>query len=164
MQLFEGFSPDSKIWIYQCNRPFTAEEIISISDSCKRFTDSWKAHEHQLKASSTILYNRFIIFCVDENTAGASGCSIDKSVHLIREIEKQYQVFLLNRMQVAYMENDQVSACPLNMFLKMYENEEVNAQTLVFDNTITTLAELNSKWIQPVKSTWMNNKLPVLRK
>lgn len=164
MQLFEGFSPDSKIWIYQCNRPFTTEEINSISEVCKRFTDSWKAHEHQLKASSAVLYSRFIVFCVDENTAGASGCSIDKSVHLIREIEKQYQVFLFNRMLVAYMKNNEVMACPLSMLLKMYENEEINAQTMVFDNTITTLAELNSKWIQPVSATWINNQLPVLRK
>jgi hypothetical protein len=164
MQLFENFSPESKIWIYQCNRPFTQEEIQSIGIKCNQFTDSWTAHDIKLKASFEIIYNRFIIFCVDENIEGASGCSIDKSVHLIREIEKQNQVFLLNRMQVAYIENDHVSACPLSVFIKLYETGKVNLQTLVFNNTITQLSQLSTDWKQPLKDSWIATHLPVLNK
>ncbi len=164
MQLFENFSPESKIWIYQCNRPFTQDEIQNLNITCKKFTDSWTAHDIKLKASFAIIFNRFIIFCVDEKIEGASGCSIDKSVHLIREIEKQYQVFLLNRTQVAYIENDHVSACPLSVFTKLYETGKVNLQTVVFNNTITQLSQLNSDWKQPLAESWIANHLPVLNK
>jgi hypothetical protein len=155
--LFENFSPESKVWIYQCNRPFTEQEITEITSACKSFTDSWTAHENRLKAASAVLYNRFIVFCVDEETAGASGCSIDKSIHLIRDLEKKYHIFLLNRMQVAYLENDQVLACPLPVFLDLFSENKVNTETKIFNNMVTTLSEMNAGWIQPVSESWISN-------
>jgi hypothetical protein len=164
MQLFENFSPQSRVWIYQCNRPFTQQEIAEITSTCKTFTESWTAHENKLKAASAVLYNRFIVFCVDEETSGASGCSIDKSVHLVRDLEKQYHIFLLNRMQVAYLENENVMACPLPIFLNLFSENKVNSSTKIFNNLVTTLSEMNAGWIQPVSESWIQHHLPQTKK
>ncbi|MGF1925201.1 MAG: ABC transporter ATPase, partial [Bacteroidia bacterium] len=71
------FSPQSKVWIYQSNRAFTAAEAAAIQQKLDGFTAQWTAHGHQLKAKAVIPYNFFIVFIVDQNVANATGCSID---------------------------------------------------------------------------------------
>jgi hypothetical protein len=164
MKLFEDFPPDSRVWIYQCNRPFSQEETEKINAILNDFTESWKAHNNQLKAGGTVAFHRFIIFCVDEKMYQASGCSIDKSTHLLRGIEKNFNVFLFNRMQVAYLENDVVSACPLQQFIALYEEGNVTGNTMIFNNTITHLSQLEKNWIQKVDESWIVSYLPVIKK
>jgi hypothetical protein len=164
MQLFEKFPSDSRIWIYQCNRPFTSEETERINSSIASFTKSWTAHNNQLKAGGLVVHNRFIILCVDENMFQASGCSIDKSTHLIRETEKEYKVFLFNRLQIAYLDSENVIACPLQQFITLYEEGKVNAGTMIFNNTITHLSQVEKEWLQRVDESWINAYLPVTNK
>src|SRR3954470_21026295 len=92
----------SRIWIYQTNRQLTDEETNSISEKTKKFLESWTAHDNALKAGFEIRYNRFLILMIDEKVAGASGCSIDKSVHFIQSLEKDYQVDFFDRMSFAF--------------------------------------------------------------
>ena len=80
-----NFSPQSKVWVYQSNREFTASETEEIKKIGLLFTRDWTAHGSQLNASLDILYNRFIVVMVDENDASASGCSIDKSLAFIKK-------------------------------------------------------------------------------
>ena len=97
MKIFESFAPASRVWVYQSNRPFTAEEEQQLRESSKLFADNWTAHNDQLKAAAVILHHRFIVFAVDENVASVSGCSIDKSVNYIKQVEKELNIFLLNK-------------------------------------------------------------------
>jgi hypothetical protein len=159
MKLFENFSSDSRIWIYQSNRAFTEAEIHQIKNKCIEFTNQWTAHKDQLTASSEIIYKRFIIFCVDENNASASGCSIDKSVHLVKELEKEFNIFLLNRMLVAYINDDKVLSCPLSSFVQLFQSGKISRDTLVFNNNISTLEQLQNNWIIPVKESWIASHL-----
>ena len=85
-----NFSPQSKVWVYQSNREFNTAETEEIKKIGLLFTRDWTAHGSQLNASLDILYNRFIVLMVDENDASASGCSIDKSLAFIKNIEQQF--------------------------------------------------------------------------
>src|SRR5215217_3234812 len=103
-----SFSPQSRVWVYQSNRAFTNDEVKAIEQTLTDFTVHWKAHGHQLDAKAEVLYNFFIVFVVDEASAGVTGCSIDSSVRIIKELEQQYQVDLFNRFNLAYKLNDKV--------------------------------------------------------
>src|SRR5215217_4161490 len=96
------FSPQSKIWIYQSNRAFTPIEVNEIQQKLDEFTGQWTAHGHKLKAKAEIRYNFFIVLIVDQDSANATGCSIDSSVRVIKEIEQAYNVDLFNRFNMAY--------------------------------------------------------------
>ena len=63
-----------------------------------------------------IRYNRFIILIVDESHAGASGCSIDKSVHFMQQLEQEYGINLFDRFNLAYRNGEEILSVPRAKF------------------------------------------------
>ncbi|MBK8877661.1 MAG: hypothetical protein IPN74_03660 [Haliscomenobacter sp.] len=82
-----SFAPESRVWIYQSNRPFSEAEEQELAAELKEFTRQWVSHNQRLKAAGTILYHRFIALMVDENQVGAGGCSIDRSVAFLKQVQ-----------------------------------------------------------------------------
>ncbi len=78
---FEELPEESRVWIYQSDRKFTDEELAEIESGLQQFVEQWAAHGTGLQASFTTRYNRFIILAVNQEAQGATGCSIDASVH-----------------------------------------------------------------------------------
>lgn len=151
---FEIMPPDSKIWIYQSNREFSEQEAKNMENKSISFLDQWTSHGKTMNAAVEILYNRFIIICVDEQTAPASGCGIDKSVHFIRQLEKDHALVLLNRTLVAYKKENTIAGCTLSEFEAKIQGGEVNENTIVFNNMVSTKREMESNWQIPLKNSW----------
>ncbi|TKC05738.1 ABC transporter ATPase [Pedobacter polaris] len=148
------FSPQSKVWIYQSNRQFTATETAEIQQQLDAFTAQWKAHGHQLKAKGEIFYNFFIVLTVDQDAASATGCSIDSSVRLIKEIESTYGVDLFDRFNMAYKIGDEVHVNTKEDFETLITIKKIGPQTIVFNNLVQTLAEFEQKWEVPLAESW----------
>ena len=99
---FENLPEESKIWIYQSNRKFSDEEFAEIEEDLKNYIEDWSAHGVSLEASYQLKYNRFIILAVNQEVQAATGCSIDDSVRFIQQLEKKYEVDLLDKMNVTF--------------------------------------------------------------
>jgi hypothetical protein len=151
-----SFSPQSKVWIYQGDREFSAQEVISIQQQLNDFTAQWKAHGHQLQAKAEIYYNYFIVFTVDEATAGATGCSIDASVRIVKGLEQQYGIDLFNRFNMAYKVDGKVTVVNKEDFETLISIKKVTPETIVFNNMVQTLADFETKWEVPFKDSWHN--------
>lgn len=147
-------SENSRIWIYQANRPFSDEENKHAIQVLNAFTAGWHAHEHKLAAAAEIRYNRFIILMVDESVAGASGCSIDKLSKVIRELEQEFKVNLFDRFNMAYKEGDEVISCSKEEFEKLLQEGVINDDTIVFNNTVQRKKELETSWEIPFSESW----------
>ena len=147
-------SENSRIWIYQSDRKLNQEEETSILQILGDFTSKWQAHGHDLAALGEVIHHQFIILSVDEQVAGATGCSIDKSVALMKDIEQKFNINLFDRFRVAFKLNDELKSCSREDFEKMIENGEINKDTLVFNNLIQTRKELKSSWEIPLKESW----------
>ena len=63
---FDKLPDTSKIWIYQSNRKFYKEEIPQIIEKVEGFLTSWNDNGIDLIASYRFVYDRFIIFAIDE--------------------------------------------------------------------------------------------------
>ena len=151
---FENLPVDSKIWIYQSNRRFTDDELNEIDAELRSFVDSWAAHGTGLEASYVLKYNRFIILAVNQETQMATGCSIDKSVSFIQEIEKKYEVDLLDKMNVTFKLGEHIAHKPLIDFKKMAKDKAVSENTIVFNNLVNTIEEWSDNWEVPAKDSW----------
>jgi hypothetical protein len=149
-----SFSPQSRVWIYQSDRKFTSAEENGILDKLAAFTGQWKAHGNELLAKAEIRYGFFIILTVDESQAGVTGCSIDSSVRLIKEIEQEYHVDLFNRFNIAYKVNGAVVVNSKEDFETLVNIKQVTPETIVFNNMVQNLAELESKWEVPFQNSW----------
>ena len=62
----ENLSPDSRVWIYQCNRNLTDQEVSQTDVVLQRFSNQWVSHNRQLKALGKIYHNRFLVLMVDQ--------------------------------------------------------------------------------------------------
>ena len=151
---FKHLSDESRVWIYQCNRSFTDQEIQEISKNIETFLEAWVAHGQQLKTSYLIKYKRFIVIGVDETQSSASGCSIDSMVHFIQSLEKDYDVDLMDKMNVSYKHGEYVAFKPLLDFKKMVKQKAVNANTIVFNNLVSSKQEFEDYWEVPLKDSW----------
>jgi len=148
------FSENSRVWVYQANRKLTDTEVRDIQSRLNDFATGWTAHNNQLKATAEVRYNRFLILMVDESQAGASGCSIDKSVNFIKQIEKEFNVGLLDRFNLAYREGNEVLSVQRHDFEEMLKQGAINSHTIVFNNMVQNLGELQTKWEVPFKDSW----------
>jgi len=148
------FSENSRVWVYQANRKLTDTEVQDIQVRLNDFATGWTAHNNQLKARAEVRYNRFLILIVDETQAGASGCSIDKSVNFVKQIEKEFNITLLDRFNLAYREGNEVLSAPRHDFEEMLKQGAINTNTVVFNNMVQNLNELQTKWEVPFKDSW----------
>ena len=150
----ESFSDQSRVWIYQSDRLLSDDEAQAITHHLNEFSASWVSHNRQLKAAGRLLYNRFVVLMVDESQADASGCSIDKSVHFLKQLEQAFGLSLFERMTFAWIENGSVRAETREAFARCYEEGEITDQTLVFDNLVSTKRLFDDEWMKPLKDSW----------
>jgi len=148
------FSESSRVWVYQADRKLSDSEVQQAQIQLDNFTTGWTAHNNQLSAKGEIRYNRFIILIVDENQAGASGCSIDKSVRFISQLEQQFNITLLDRFNLAYREGNEVLSVPRAGFEALLKQGNINTETIVFNNMVQSLQELQTKWEVQFKDSW----------
>ena len=151
---FESLPDSSRVWIYQANRSFTEEEIQDISKKLDLFIERWTAHGADLKASYDFKYKRFITIALDQELNAASGCSIDASVQFIQQLEKEYDVDLLDKMNVSYKQGEFIAYKSLTDFRKMAKQKAVSLNTIVFNNLVNNKAEYLSDWEVPASESW----------
>jgi len=149
------FSANSRVWIYQSHRLFTLSEALEIEEMLETFVGSWQTHGATVKGYGNLFYGQFIILMADETATGVSGCSTDGSVRLIKEIELKFNVQLFDRLALAFFIREKVQMVPLPQLSYAIENGFVTAETLYFNNTVQTKEELETKWVIPMKDSWL---------
>lgn len=147
-------SENSRVWIYQSDRILSPEEVKQIQEKLDGFTSQWLAHGHELLALAEIRYNQFIIISVDEQQVGATGCSIDKSVNLMKQIEQELNINLFNRFALAYRDREGIQTVNRNDFEKLIETRIITPETIVFNNLVTTRKELATNWEVAFRNSW----------
>lgn len=153
---FETLPKSSKIWIYQSNRKFAELEIDDIKQNLQTFIENWTAHAHPLEASFEIKYNRFIILAVNQEKQAATGCSIDASVQFIQNLEQKFQVDLLDKMNVTFKTGEHIAFKTLLEFKKLAKEKAVSENTIVFNNLVNNIEELEEHWEIPASESWHN--------
>lgn len=151
---FNTLPEESRVWIYQANRSFTDNELEEIKEKLNVFLDNWTAHGSDLQAGYKIEYKRFIVIGLNQNLNTATGCSIDASVRFIQALEQDYNVDLMDKMNVSYKQGDFIAYKSLLDFKKMAKDRAVSKNTIVFNNLVTNIAEFNENWEVPASESW----------
>lgn len=163
-QIPDDFSPASRVWIYQCSRLFFLSEALQIEEILEQFVTGWKSHGAEVKGYANLFFGQFILLMADESIAGVSGCSTDSSVHVIKEIEKQFKITLFERQTLAFIIKDKVQLLPLSQLNYAIENKFIDADTIYFNNTVATKKDLLENWLITVKDSWLAKRidLPII--
>ena len=151
---FNTLPETSRVWIYQASRSFTESELEEITSKLNVFIENWTAHGGDLQSGYEIRYKRFIIIGLNQNLNNATGCSIDASVQFIQQMEKEYHVDLLDKMNVSYKQGEFVAYKALTDFKKMAKEKAVSKNTIVFNNLVINKAEYIENWEVPASESW----------
>jgi hypothetical protein len=152
--LFTQLPSTSRVWVYQSNKVFTPDQAASVQRDIAAFVSGWTAHKLKVAAGGELVYNRFVILAADEREVGVSGCSIDSSVHFIKELGAKYGVDFFDRFNVAYKIGNEVDSANRAGFEAFLAQGAITPDTLVYNNLVETLTDLHTKWEVPFKESW----------
>ncbi len=153
--MINNFSPDSKIWIYQADRLLSDAETAIVNEKTASFTAQWISHNNGLKAMGECLHQLFLVLMVDESQAGASGCSIDKSVRFIKTMEDELGVSFFNRLKFSFFdENKNIQIVDKQSFKQFFLEEKINNDTLVFDTLVQNKREFDAFFVKKLSESW----------
>lgn len=145
----------SRVWIYQADRALKDLEIDEIRRKAAMFLIDWNSHGNLMRATIDVLHNRFIVVLADEKAAAASGCGIDKSVRFIQQLEMDYGLNLFDRLLVTYRdEQGDIQSVKLQVFEQLVSNGTLNESTIVFNNLVSTKAEMETGWELYLRDSW----------
>lgn len=152
---FSELPDDARLWIFGSGRPLDEAEERRLLDAVDRFLDGWKAHGTPLSAARDWRHGRFLLVAVDESTAPPSGCSIDSLVHLLKELEEDLGVVLVDNSPVWFQQGEEVRRASRAEFLARVGAGEVGPDTVVFDNTVIRVGALrDGEWEGPARESW----------
>lgn len=157
---FHEMPDDARLWIYQADRRFTPQELAAISADLVHLCQNWLAHGSPLKTSFRIDFDQFITLAVDERHLGASGCSIDGSVRLLKGLQQRLGLDFFDRESIAFLKEGTVACFPKSRLKTLFVDGVLTGDSVTFNNTLTTKAEWEKEWKVDVKSSWLARYLP----
>ncbi len=149
------FSPDSRVWVYVSERDLSEQESAYMEQQLADFCRQWTAHNHQLLAASEVFDRQFVLLMVDETQAGASGCSIDKSVHFLENLGQSIGADLFERMRFGWIDDTgNLHMSRREEFAQLVQSGSIAADTLVVNTLVQTKRDLEEKWLMLYGKSW----------
>lgn len=155
MSTYNDMPANARVWVYQSNRPFTSAELPDAEAQLQEFAQQWVRHGKLLKSWGGILHQQFVVLMVDEQALAAGGCSIDASTRMLKNLEKQYNITLFDRLSIAYRTPDgQIKTITRSDFEQLLNSGQITGQTPVFNNLVNTKLQLETEWEIPLNQSW----------
>ena len=153
---FDELPAHARLWIYQASRPLTEAEQTEIKSLMQNFATDWSSHGKGLQSSANLLYNRFLVLANNESETSASGCSIDKSVHFVKELEQRFGISFFDRSQLAFLNEEEVQTIPMSELKYNVEAGFIKSDTLYFDTLVNNYGDLQQEWPRPASNSWLS--------
>ena len=150
--------PESRMWFYGLQQPLTDKQAEVLRELMNDFVGQWKAHGAQLAAAYRLIGNQCLILAVDERQQQATGCSIDKSVHLLMEFGQQYGLDFFNRMLVFTADENGIQAHTPTALKTAVSEGIITPETPVMHTLAPTLGASGTGMI-PLKESWAKRYL-----
>jgi hypothetical protein len=151
---FAQLAPDSRLWIYQSNRELTPTDEVQVANTLRQFVSEWFSHGMAMKADFAIWHHRVIVIALDETTAAASGCGIDKCVRCMDQLGQQMGINFLQRNLVVFQQDGDIQQTELNQFWALRKAQRIDDETLLIDTTMQKLVDWPSDGWTMFKNSW----------
>ncbi|MFM7839992.1 MAG: hypothetical protein ACKO6K_10515 [Chitinophagaceae bacterium] len=157
----KNFSPQSRVWIYQCSRRLTLPEALDVETFLENMIQEWLSHGHPVKGYANLFFGQFIVVIADETMNPVGGCSVDGSVRQLKQWSSRSGIDLFNRETLAFVVKDQIELLPLSQLQYAFDQGFITADTLYFNNLVTTFSELEAQWLIPVHQSWLSRRIQI---
>ena len=152
---FETLPDESRLWVFGVGRELEAAEEESLLSAVDSFLDTWAAHGVPLRCGRDWRRGRFLLVAVDEASEPPSGCSIDAMVQVLKDQERALGAPMVDSSPVWFLADGRVRQSSRPDFKRLVAEGTVDAETVVFDNTVKRLTEERAgHWERPARESW----------
>src|SRR4051794_18243901 len=92
---FEQMPESARVWVYGADKAVDSSRDRELLAEVDNYLTSWTAHGTPLSAARDWREGRFLTIAVDQERAGASGCSIDGLFRTLKTIEKSLDASII---------------------------------------------------------------------
>lgn len=151
----KDFQDESRVWIFQSNRPFNEQEGLEINEQLLQFYSQWKSHGADVKGWAGLIYQCFVVVLADESINAVGGCSTDGLFRVIKSFERQYQVDFFDRMRLTFLVKEKAEQLPMQQVKYALQQGFLETDTPLFNNLVDTKAKLVNEWMVPLNKSWL---------
>lgn len=145
----------SRVWMYKSAFAFTPAQLAAINKQGQAFANSWVSHGDEVRAAFGVLNDHFVIISADLADMVICGGSVDGSIQFIKRLEAEMGLSLTDRMVVLYEKDGAIRSCRVPEVGDLLKTGEITADTIVFDDLVSTKADLDARFRTPLRNTWM---------
>ena len=151
----ERLSNDARVWVFGISPALNDEQSRTLLRLVDAFLDQWSAHGTPIASARDLRAGTFLVIAVDK-TAETSGCSIDRLYGTLRQLEREFNVAILDAGRVFFRHGDgRIDAMTRAEF-----RERGDMHTVVFDTTVERLTQIRSgMWERPASQSWHRDLL-----
>ena len=151
--ILSAFDNDARIWIYGFSKQLNGNDKKIVGNVLDQFVKSWKSHGDDVTGAFSLIYDRFAILAA--KSSGASGCSVDSSVGIFKELRNKHALDALNLNLIFYRVDDKIESVTRPEFRDMVKAGNIALETTVFDTSILYISQLREgKFELPVRNSW----------
>lgn len=152
---FAALPDAARLWILSSPLPLDRDTAAELLRRLDAFLEEWHAHGHPVVGGRDWRYDRFLLVAADEEATGVSGCSTDALFRVFKAAERDLGISLLDGSRVWYREGEEIRSATRGDFRERVRNGELGPETIVFDNTATTVGDVRSgRWERPMRESW----------
>lgn len=151
-----NFKSSDKVWVYTSPVLLSEEQKGYILSKAEEFLNDWESHGAKVKGEIGVAYDHFVIIVADDCDGSMCGRAQDAQIRFVKELGAELGLDLTDRMQMAYRSpvTNEIEVKKMNDFRADVALGEINENTIVFNNMVTTFGEFNSGWEIPLKESW----------
>jgi hypothetical protein len=152
---FSQLPDDARVWVFGASDPITGGRAATLLSRVDEYLDDWKAHGDPLTCARDWRDDRFLAIGVDENSAGASGCSIDALFRILQQMQESLGSTIVGGGRVYYRDKHGATQCTSRSeFPRLRAAGIVNEATPVFDTSVVTGAGYRQAFERPLAESW----------
>lgn len=152
---FETLPDSARTWVFAADQNLSRSQSAQLLNAVDEFLGEWKAHGSPLTVGRNWRDDRFLTVAADQTTAGASGCSIDGLFRILKSIEGRIGASLVGSGRIFYRDAaGAIQSVNREDFVKCAIKGEITSETVVFDPTVTSLAEWRAQFQTDVGHSW----------
>jgi len=148
---YQNLSNEAKVFLYPSSRKLYDNEVEEIRLKIKGVISEWSDFSLAFK----IEYNRFLLFFISEESIVTTDF-LDRLAHFILQLEKEYSVTLLDKVNVCFKQGAYVQYQEMKRFRELVKKKSISKKTIIFNNLIRTKHEFENEWEVPLSESWLS--------
>jgi hypothetical protein len=144
-----NFPENSKLWIYGAKRPIETSEQQVLKGVFNDFVAGWESHGARLNGSIQIVDDYFVVVAAEDD-GNMCGRAQDAQVRLMKEIDEEFDLGLLDRMKLLYLSSDGIKS----LSISDAKGLGLSGDTIVFDTMVNSPEGFKNGFKKELQSSW----------